>query len=103
MSSEEKNFSVDLRAMADRTEKLRGELDNLNRATRELYEELAIMKTMWSGIAADAFYQSISADIALTEAFSAAGKKAVHDHEYALKTYKEIEQRSAEIANAIQI
>lgn len=103
MSSEGKNFSVDLRTMADRTKKLNDELDHLKRMTAQLEEALAVMKTMWSGCAADAFYQSIAADIGLIEAFTASGDKAVHDHEYALSVYKEIEQRSADIVNAIQI
>lgn len=103
MSNDNNTFSVDLRMMADRTKKINEELENLKRATAELTDLLVVMKTMWSGSAANAFYQNIAGDIQLIEDFTSSSDKAVHDHEYALKTYNEIEQRSIDIANAIRI
>lgn len=103
MSNDNNTFSVDLRMMADRTKKLNEELENMKRATAELTDQLMAMKALWNGAAANAFYQNIAGDVQLIENFIASGEKALEDHEYAIKTYREIEQRSVDIANAIRI
>ena len=103
MNSETNNFSVDLRMMADRTKKLNEELDDLRRRTAELTEQLAVLKTLWSGSAADAFFQNTASDIQLIEDFAASCDKACRDHEFALRVYNEIDQRSTDIASAIRI
>ena len=103
MSSEKKNFSVDIRMMSDRYEKLSDELISLKRAADTLEKRLEVMKAMWSGDAANAFHANISDDIRLIGDFIAASEKARNDHEYALKIYREIEQRAEDISNAISI
>lgn len=103
MNSETNIFSVDMRMMADRTKKLNEELDDLRRRTAELTEQLALLKTLWSGSAADVFYQNTASDIQLIEDFTTSCEKACRDHEFALKVYSEIDQRSTDIASAIRI
>lgn len=103
MNNTENTFSVDLRTMADRTGKLNEELENLKRATAQLTEQLMVLKSLWSGTAADSFFQNTAADVQLIEDFTSASEKAAEDHAYALKIYNEIDQRSTDIAEAIRI